>query len=83
VTANRYLLRLMAHTRRVREWEENLDPGDDTRLRELLEREVLAERGTLRLDLADGWRLVVLVITGTPKIAEATVDSSGRTVVRR
>jgi hypothetical protein len=81
--ATRYLLRLYRHYRKVREVQENLDPGDTTRLRELLEREVLAEAGTLRLDLAQGWRLTVVVISGYPTVAQVTVDRSGRTVVRR
>jgi hypothetical protein len=83
VTANRYLLRLFRYGSMRREVETNLDPKDVSRLRELLEEQVTAVKGTLRLDLAAGWRLVVHSVGGGRKWATVTVDRSGRTVVKR
>ncbi len=81
--AERYTLRLTRHGRQKREWDTNLDPADNSRLRELLEEGVSAVHGSLRTDLADGWQLVVHSVGGGRIRAKVTVDGSGRTVVNR
>lgn len=83
MTAKRYLLRLYKYGSLHRETETNLDPKDNGRLRELLEQEVKADRGTLDLDLSAGWKLVVHSLGGGRIHARARVDGSGRTVVKR
>jgi hypothetical protein len=83
--ADRYRVQLYRNGvhRRRQEVLTNLDPHDDTILREWLERLVKADRGTLRLNLADGWELKVRIPDGIRVVATATVDKSGRTVVKR
>lgn len=81
--ADRYLLRLYRHGLVKREQETNVDPRSDVRLRELIEEQVKAHTGTLRLDLSDGWQLQVLGVRGGPIRATVHVDAAGRTVVRR
>jgi len=83
MVARRYLLRLYQHRRQLRQVEDSLDPRDEVRLRELLEREVQVVRGTLELDLSDGWRLVVRTLRGAHTLVTVTVDPSGRTVIKR
>jgi hypothetical protein len=83
VVANRYTIRLYHYGDLRKQVDTNLDPADDSRLRELLEQQVKAVAGTLRLDLSAGWKLVVLREGGGQIKATATVDRSGRTVVKR
>lgn len=85
MTADRYLVQLYrngVHLRR-RDQQTNLDPRDDSVLREWLERLVDAERGSLRLDLSAGWELRVRPAGLVRIVARCWVDRSGRTVVRR
>lgn len=83
MVAARYTLRLHHYGDLRREHDTNLDPSDDTRLRELLEEQVKAVEGTLELDLSNAWRLVVHAVGGGRIFARVTVDGSGRTVVKR
>jgi hypothetical protein len=83
MAARRFTLRLRQHGRQRREWDTNLDPADDSRLRELLEEGVSAVHGSLKTDLADGWQLVVHSLGGGRIWAKVSVDSSGRTAVKR
>jgi hypothetical protein len=83
--ANRYRIELYRNGvhRRRHDQLTNLDPADDSVLRSWLEQLVEAERGTLKLDLADGYELRVRIPDGVRVVARCTVDKSGRTVVRR
>lgn len=81
--AKLYTLRLYRRGGYKHEIDMHLDPADDSRLRQLLEQRVEVETGTLRLDLADGWELRVMAVGGGRLYARASVDGSGRTVVRR
>lgn len=81
--ANRFTLRLYQHGDLRREWDTNLNPADNGRVRELLEEGVKAVAGTLDLDLSQGWRLVVHSPGGGRIHARVTVNGSGRTVVKR
>lgn len=83
MVAKRYLLRLDQHGSQRREWEDNVDPADEGRLRELLDEGVGAAAGSMRLDLSDGWRLTVHALPNMRWVARVTVDSSGRTKVQR
>lgn len=83
MVANRYTLRLHKGMNLRLERDENLDPRDDARLRELLEDMVVAVMGGLDLDLSAGWRLVVHSQGGGRIWAWVSVDDSGRTVVKR
>lgn len=83
MAADRFMLRLYRFGRERKQWETNLDPADDSRLRELLEEGVSAVHGSLNTDLSDGWRLVVRSLGGGRIWAKVTVDGSGRTVVKR
>lgn len=83
--AHRFRVQLYRHGAHRSRHEQltNLDPADDGILRSWLERLVQADRGTLRLDLADGWELRVRIPAGVRVVARVTVDRSGRTVVKR
>lgn len=81
--AKRYTLRLRHYGDLRKQWETNLDPADDSRLRELLEEGVRAVEGNLRVDLSNGYQLVVEAEGGGRIYAKATVDGSGRTQVKR
>lgn len=83
--ADRHRVQLYRRGVRLRRHDQltNLDPFDDQMLREWLERLVKAEKGTLRLDLSDGWELRVRVAAGVRVVAKATVSRAGRTVVKR
>ncbi len=83
MVANRYTIRLYQLGDLRKQVDTNLDPADDSRLREVLEEQVKAVAGTLRLDLSAGWKLVVLNLGGGMVRATVTVDKSGRTVVKR
>ncbi len=83
MVANRYTIRLYQLGDLRRQVDTNLDPADNSRLREVLEEQVKAVAGTLRLDLSAGWKLVVLRLGGGQVKATVTVDRSGRTVVKR
>jgi hypothetical protein len=84
MAANRCKLWLYQHgMRKGQEAETNLDPRDDSRLRELLEERVRAVAGTLRLDLSAGWELHVRGPSGGTLHARVSVDKAGRTVVKR
>lgn len=83
MVANRYTIRLYHLGDFCRQVDTNLDPKDDVRLRELLDEQVRAHKGTLRLDLSAGWKLVVMKEGGGRIHATVTVDKSGRTVVKR
>lgn len=85
VPADRYdvqLYRNNVHLTR-HDQQTNLDPRDDSALREWLEKLVKAEKNTLNLDLSKYWELRVR-LPGRPRIvARCRVDGSGRTVVKR
>lgn len=83
MNARRYTVRLFERNTKRTETELNLDPSDDARLREVLEERVKAHRGDLKCDLSQ-WRVEV-ERTSNPKyvVAKVSVDSSGRTVVKR
>jgi hypothetical protein len=85
VPADRYLIQLYRNGVHVRSHDQhtNLDPRDDSVLRNRLEQLVEAERGTLNLDLSAGWELRVRIPDGVRTVARCTVDGAGRTVVRR
>lgn len=82
MAAKRYTLRLYQRSRMVRQEDANLDPRDDDILRATLERMVEAERGTLRLDIAE-WSLVVHNLGGGMIQARAQVTSAGMTDIHR
>lgn len=67
----------------VRVVETNLDHKDDAMLREVLEAQVMAYKGTLRLDLSRYWIQVRDLGPSTIRVYRAEVDASGRTRVKR
>lgn len=83
--AARFRVQLYRRGVHLRKYDEltNLDPSDDSVLRHWLEVLVKKHRGTLRLDLADGWEVKVRIPDGVRVVAKATVDKVGRTVVKR
>lgn len=83
MSADRYTVRLFERFSKRSETEVSLDAADDDRLREVLEERVKAHRGDLKCDLSQ-WRLDV-ERTSAPVhvVAKVSVDSSGRTVVKR
>jgi hypothetical protein len=83
MAADRFTLRLHRFGRERKQWDTNLDPTDDSRLRELFEDGVSVVHGSLNTDLADGWQMVVHSVGGGRIWAKVTVDRSGRTVVKR
>lgn len=83
--ADRYdvqLYRNNVHLKR-HDQQTNLDPRDDTVLREWLEKLVKAEMKTLNTDLSKRWELRVRLPRRPRIVARCTVDGSGRTVVKR
>lgn len=84
MTARRYAVRLYYLTSSKRaEREVNLDPADDGRLREVLEDLVKGVRGNLKCDLSE-WSIRVSTVGGAPyQVAALSVDTSGRSVVKR
>lgn len=82
--ARRYTARLYYLTSTKRgEREVSLDPSDDGRLREVLEEMVKAARGNLDCDLSQ-WSIRVSTIgSASYQVAALSVDSSGRSVVKR
>ncbi len=84
MAVRQYMLRLYRGlTRKGDEVHEYLDVGDDARLRELLIERVTTVMGTRRVRLDQGWELWVLGPGGSPRHARVSVDSAGRTVVKR
>lgn len=84
MTARRHTLRL--HFRLglwpVAEVATNLDPSDAGILRTRLEEMVKAQTGTLNVDLSN-WTLKVHRHDGGMVVVTCSVDSAGKTVVRR
>jgi hypothetical protein len=60
----------------------NVDLDDDGRLREVLEELVVKARGSLKLDLSQ-FRMEVQTLGGGMVRRAVSVDSAGRTVVKR
>jgi hypothetical protein len=85
MTADRYRVELYRRGVHLRRYDQltNLDPADDTILRDWLEQLVKQDRGTLRIDLSAGWELRVRIPDGRRVVASCRVDRSGRTVVKR
>ena len=83
MTAGRWSVQLYQRGSRVGDRiDMNIDLDDDRRLREVLEELVVKARGSLKLDLSQ-WRMEVQTAGGGMVRRFVSVDSAGRTVVKR
>jgi hypothetical protein len=82
MTAQRYTVRMYWRSKMEAQEDTNLDPRDETILRQTLERMVQAKRGTLRLDLSE-YSIMVHSLGGGQVKAQCSVAPNGATLVKR